>query len=101
MPNKVGELVTCSYCGYTWRVRSIKRFISCPNCLQKTKNQKVNKEENPNKDMKDKTINFKINGKIVHKEDITKLKRGDIELVKESISKRENMPKDWIEIEKG
>jgi len=101
MPNKIGEFVKCSYCGYTWRVRSVKRFISCPNCLQKTKNQKVNKEENPNKDMKEKVIKFKVNDRTVVTKEISKLQRGDVDLIKQSISKNENFPEDWIEIEKG
>lgn len=45
MPNKIGNEVTCSYCGKTWKVRSKSRWISCGNCLNKTRNTKVNKDE--------------------------------------------------------
>jgi Zn finger protein HypA/HybF involved in hydrogenase expression len=28
----------CSHCGYLWNCRSKLKFVSCPNCMQKTRN---------------------------------------------------------------
>lgn len=34
----------CSHCEYEWNTRSERDFVSCPNCLNKTK--KENENEN-------------------------------------------------------
>jgi protein-arginine kinase activator protein McsA len=36
--NKDKHNVTCEKCGFNWMSKSERLFISCPNCLRKTKN---------------------------------------------------------------
>lgn len=30
--------VTCDKCDYTWYTRSTMKYVTCPNCRQKTRN---------------------------------------------------------------
>ena len=36
--------VMCEKCKYAWMCRSEKQYVSCPNCLQKTKNAEVQEQ---------------------------------------------------------
>jgi len=100
MPNKIGNEVTCSYCKYTWKVRSKKAWISCPNCLQKTRNRNINKDSETYIDMDKKTtVKFVANGRVLKKYPVVGFKRGETEFIKESLSRTENIPKDFIEIQ--
>ena len=37
--------IKCSHCNYEWVTASKREFVSCPNCLRKTK--KVRSQEEP------------------------------------------------------
>jgi len=42
--------VKCSHCGYEWNTRSTHKYVSCPSCLGKVKNEKeANKNGKANK----------------------------------------------------
>jgi len=39
------ELNECEHCKYKWLTRSGLKQITCPSCMKKTTNQKVNTKE--------------------------------------------------------
>lgn len=87
----------CHKCGKEWTPKSKNLYVSCPNCLAKVK---VNKDDEPYIDMEKKTnIKFTYCGKVLKKYPVAGFDKGDSELIKESLSKNHNVPKDEIEIE--
>ena len=38
-------LLQCKHCGYEWDTSSEKVFVTCPSCLKKTENNKINTME--------------------------------------------------------
>lgn len=87
----------CQKCGREWNPKSKNLYVSCPNCMSKVK---VNKEDEPYIDMEKKTnVKFEYNGRVLKKYPIVGFKKGEIEFIKESLSRKENCPKDEISIE--
>lgn len=41
--NNEGNEIKCK-CGYKWTTLSTKKYVCCPDCLKKVKNEKVNKK---------------------------------------------------------
>ena len=37
MKNKEGIPIKCKYCGYTWKTKSLRPYVSCPWCMNKNK----------------------------------------------------------------
>ena len=35
----------CEKCGYEWKTKSDKKYVTCPNCLRKIKNEKESVED--------------------------------------------------------
>lgn len=100
MPNKTGNEVKCSYCGKVWKCRSKSMWISCPNCLQKTRNVKVNKEKDVNIDMDKKTkIRFVYQKKVLREKSVCGVDKGEIYNIREELSKTHNVPFSEIRVE--
>jgi len=87
----------CKKCGYEWETKSNLLLVSCPSCGDKNK---VNKDEGIENSMENKTtLNFTYYGRLLKKCQIKGFKKGEVESIKSELSKKENVPKDEIDIE--
>jgi hypothetical protein len=37
--------ITCKHCGCMWQTKSVRRNVTCPNCIVKTPNPNFGKDE--------------------------------------------------------
>ena len=100
MPNKIGNDVKCSHCGTIWKVRSKSMWISCTNCLQKTRNININKDEESYIDMEKKTkIKYVAYKKILKTQNICGVDKDEVNRNIATLSKIHDIPIGEINIE--
>jgi len=92
----------CNSCNYEWETKSKKDYVSCPNCLNKAK---VNKVENAliigeELDMTTKTtLKFTCYDKTLAEYPLRGFDKGQVKSIKKMLSNTNNVPTEDIEIE--